>query len=340
VVSRSVIGLDIGGANLKAAHSDGIAFSQPFPLWKQPEALTSTLRQLVAQLPGADHIAATMTGELCDCFASKTAGVRHILAALHAAFPEKSIWLWRTDARLVAIDQVGEDYLPLAAANWSALACFVGRLVPRGAALLIDMGSTTTDIIPIFDGHPMPKGRTDRERLRWGELVYLGASRTPLCALLGPAHAAEWFATTLDVYLMLGVTAEDPHELNTADGRPATLAFARARIARMLCADSDDLTDEEVMEIVNRADRLLTQTIRIAIWQASRSLPRPEDTIFISGLGEDVLRRFVTNLVYPCQPIVESFRDHFGPTLSSCACAYALAMLTKEDLVSEQSTRT
>jgi probable H4MPT-linked C1 transfer pathway protein len=343
-VSLPVLGLDIGGANLKAAHSDGVAFSQPFPLWKQPDELTKELEKLGARLPAAAHVAATMTGELCDCFASKADGVRHILRATRRAFPEKPIWLWRTDARLVAIDEVGEDYLPLAAANWSALACFVGRLVPRGPALLIDMGSTTTDIIPLFDGHPMPKGRTDRERLRSGEMVYVGASRTPLCALLGPGgrreslYAAEWFATTLDAYLLLGVTAEDPHDSNTADGRPATLAFARARIARMLCADADDLTEKEILDIAAEADLAIAKAIFRSIEKVFRTMPRRAKTAFICGSGENVLRRFVR--ADPTNFHVESFQDNFGPALSACACAYALAVLTKEDLVSEQPART
>jgi probable H4MPT-linked C1 transfer pathway protein len=337
-VPLPVVGLDIGGANLKAAHSDGSACAQPFPLWKQPETLAPALEKLVARMPAADHIAAAMTGELCDCFASKSEGVRHIIGALRKAFPRHSVWLWRNDARLVAIDQVGEDYLSLAAANWSAQASFIGRLIPRGAAVLVDMGSTTTDIIPLFDGRPMPKGRTDRERLRAGELVYLGASRTPLCALLGPGYAAEWFATTLDAYLLLGVTPENAQDSGTADSRPATRLFARARVARMLCADTGDLTEDEILEIATRADWVLTQAVRTAIDKVSRSLAIPIQTLFISGSGEDVLWRIATKLDTALPPHVESFREKFGPNLSTGACAYALAVLTQDYLSREQST--
>jgi uncharacterized hydantoinase/oxoprolinase family protein len=78
---------------------------------------------------------------------------------------------------------------------------------------MIDIGSTTTDIIPLDKGRVAVRGRTDTERLRTGELVYAGIRRTPLCALAtelplgqGPpiGLAAELFATSLDVFLTLG----------------------------------------------------------------------------------------------------------------------------------------
>src|SRR5262249_10334863 len=73
------LGLDIGGANLKAAHSGGNVRIQPFPLWKHPGELTEVLRELVDSMPAADVLAVTMTGELCDCFDSKRQGVLAIL---------------------------------------------------------------------------------------------------------------------------------------------------------------------------------------------------------------------------------------------------------------------
>jgi len=69
---------------------------------------------------------------------------------------------------------------PGAAANWLALATYAGRLAPRGPAVLLDVGSTTTDVIPLQDGTPVPRGRTDPERLESKELVYTGVRRTPL----------------------------------------------------------------------------------------------------------------------------------------------------------------
>lgn len=332
-----VIGLDIGGANLKAAHTDKLARPQPFPLWKQPDALAQAIAGLVASLPAAEHIAATMTGELCDCFASKAEGVRHILTALRTALPNQSIWLWRNDARLARLESVGDDILPLAAANWMALASFAGRFAPHETAILIDMGSTTTDLIPLVDGRPQPAGRTDLERIRSGELVYLGASRTPLCALLGPPYAAEWFATTQDVYLALGLAKENQSDCQTADSRPATRANALARLARMLCADVADLPDSIIQEIASEADRSLRRFVRAGLEKVAGTMPKPPECLILSGSGEFLLERIVADCFKPL-PRLESVRASFGPALSSCACAYALAVLTQEHLLNERPT--
>ena len=231
-MQRRVLGLDVGGANLKAAHADGAARSRPFALWKDPGGLAGALRDLIADMPDADLLAVTMTGELCDCFESKRQGVIAILDAVQEAAQGKPIRVWRTDGKFVDITEARKTPLQTAAANWLALATFAGRLAPEGPALLFDVGSTTTDVIPLLDGRPKPHGRTDRERLESGELVYTGVRRTPLCALAG--GAAELFATTLDVYLLLDWIAEDAADRNTADGRPATKAAAHARLARMM----------------------------------------------------------------------------------------------------------
>ena len=227
-----------------------------------------------------------MTGELCDCFASKQAGVRHIVRAARKALPDKTLLFWRNDARLVGFDEALDNPLPLAAANWLALACLAGRFAPKGSALVIDMGSTTTDIIPLVDGSPLPAGRTDLERLRSRELVYLGASRTPLCALLGSPYAAELFATTRDVYLALGLTPESPDDYATADGRPATRAATHARLARMLCADGDDLSHAATGRLAQKADSRLRHVLERAIGKVAGRLHPPVRSVILAGSGE------------------------------------------------------
>ena len=164
-----VLGLDIGGANLKAATCDGRALSVPFALWREPRALPGQVRALVRRFP-CRRLAMTMTGELCDCFVSKRAGVHAILDSVVQAAPKTPIQVWSTRGQFVAVREARADPWRVAAANWHALATFAGRFVPDGAALLIDIGSTTTDIIPLWQGRPMPRGWTDAERLASGAL--------------------------------------------------------------------------------------------------------------------------------------------------------------------------
>src|SRR5216684_674216 len=144
-MALSVLGLDIGGANLKAAHSGGLARSLPFALWKNPIGLADALAHLLADVPSYDQLAVTMTGELCDCFATKREGVVAILNAVEAVAGQTPVRVWQTDGRFVEPAAAREAPLLSAAANWLALAIFAGRFIPSGPALVIDTGSTTTD---------------------------------------------------------------------------------------------------------------------------------------------------------------------------------------------------
>src|SRR6266851_4711530 len=243
-MQRSVLGLDIGGANLKAAHTNGSACLHPFELWKFPGELPAAISALLRIMPKSDVLAVTMTGELCDCFESKRQGVQAILDAVRLAAGTTPILVWTTTGSFKDSEAARADSKKTAAANWLALATFAGRFVPSETGLLIDLGSTTTDIVPLLNGRPVPQGFTDSERLRCRELIYTGVRRTPVCALLGGEGAAELFATTLDVYLLLGEIPPDPNDRRTADGRRATVEAAHARMARMMCEDAETCSVE------------------------------------------------------------------------------------------------
>ena len=316
----AVLGLDIGGANLKAAHSDGPAVVRPFALWKRPGDLADALRSLIAELPASGRVAVTMTGELCDCFPTSRAGVLHILDAVASALPHLPVHIWRTDGQFVSLDDARAEPRPCAAANWLALATFAGRYAPAGPALLVDIGSTTTDLVPLRDGVPVPKSRTDPERLKAGELVYTGVRRTPACALLGAGGAAEFFATTHDVYLLLEQVAEDEHDIDSADGRPATRDGAHRRLARMLCGDAETVTRTAAVALARR----LALVQRQAIDRAARR--HTYRGLLLSGSGEFLARQVFADFDGP----VVSVGERLGPGPSAAACAVAVSTLLYE----------
>lgn len=327
-MSAAVLGLDIGGANLKAFHTAGIARSHPFALWRNPTGLGDALRALVLALPPADALAVTMTGELCDCFASKRAGVAAILDAVRAVAGQVPVHVWRSDGTFAELDLAAQTPLLVAASNWLALATFAGRFAPRGPALLLDVGSTTTDIVPLLDGQPAPRGRTDPERLASQELIYTGARRTPLCALLGEQVAAELFATTLDAYLVLHEIEEVDADTDTADGRPATRAQAHARLARMLCADLETSTAAERLDLARRAAARQMAIVAAALGVVAGRLPAPPATVVLAGSGEFVAAQALTVVDWTTR--VVSLRQALGAAISTAACAAAVAQLAVE----------
>jgi probable H4MPT-linked C1 transfer pathway protein len=271
-----------------------------------------------------------MTGELCDCFESKRRGVHAILAAVEEAAGGRHVRVWQNTGRFVEADAARRAPLQTASANWLALATLAGRFAPQGPALLIDIGSTTTDIVPLVDGVPAPRGRTDPERMRSSELVYTGVRRTPLCAVLGAAGAAELFATTLDVYLILGSIPEDPDDRNTADGRPATRAAAHARLARMLCADLETSTEEERRRLAEHVLLRQVTTLGWAFESVAKRLPGPPQTVLLAGEGESLAMTALQQQkgFPPCRGVRLS--QALSPVVSQAACAYAVAVLAAE----------
>lgn len=332
------LALDIGGANIKVSDGQGYAASASFALWKNPAQLPQMLRRLIADSPGSDRLAVTMTGELADCFESKADGVRAILSAVHEAADRRHVRVYLRDGRMVTPQVAEREPQLAAAANWHALACFAGRFANDGTAILLDIGSTTTDIIPLADGVPRAQGSTDTQRLQHGELLYTGVRRNPLCGVARTAIyranniplAQEYFATIGDVYIILGAITEDPTSTDTADGRPATKRFARARLARMVCADAEEfnhrdavalsqsIADQQLDQIATRLDVVITR------------LPAPPQTVIVSGSGEFLARKVVE--LRANKPSIVSLTDKLSSAASVAASAHALAVLANRNV--------
>lgn len=259
----NLVGWDIGGANVKAAHLliEGGHIrslhvdSQPFEIWRAKDRLPQVLQAGLAAVAPSQAVSAhavTMTAELSDIFATKREGVQFVFESIQTAFPGAMVYVLSLAGQLEPLGAALAHPLDFAAANWVATALWLARQFPN--CLLVDVGSTTTDIIPILDGKLQASGRSDLERLAAGELVYTGVLRTNLAAVVQSVPvkdrlcrvASEYFAITGDIHLILGHISPDDYTCPTPDGRPVSLASARARLARLVCADTEMLSNEEI----------------------------------------------------------------------------------------------
>jgi len=328
--------VDIGGANLKLADGKGFSASRPFPLWQQPDRLSAALATMLAEAPAAERLAVTMTGELADCFATKAEGVLTILKAVELAAADRQVAVYLCDGRLVELAVAREETLLTAASNWHVLADFAGRFCGGRLGLLIDIGSTTTDIIPIGPAGPQAVGRTDPERLVAGELVYTGVERSPVCAVVRELSwrgevclvAQEVFATTLDAYLLLDELAEDGKDFQTADGRARTKKNARSRLARMICADETMFSQEDGQRAAEAIQVAQLAQLEAAAKRVRRQMKSLPETIVVSGQGEFLALHLVERLGFDGNII--SLTQELGAGVSQAACAHALAVLASE----------
>jgi probable H4MPT-linked C1 transfer pathway protein len=297
----TTLAVDIGGANTKAAWFDGATLrtvSRPFEVWRDRDALSTVLREVAAG--PADAAAITMTAELSDAFRTKREGVAFVLDAAEEALGDRPLSVLTTAGELVSMEAARARPWDVAAANWAATALAVAGAHPD--ALLIDIGSTTADIVPIAAGRVAASGHNDLERLLAGELVYTGVLRTNLAAIAPrvPVRggwcpvSSEHFAISADVHLALGRLAHDAYDCSTPDGRPATVAFARERIARLVCADVEQLGPDEVDAIAAfLCDEQLRQ-IEDAARRVQRPLPPDAPVVAVGSgayLGREVAAR-------------------------------------------------
>jgi len=301
----AVVGWDIGGAHLKAARAENgrivKAIQIAAPLRLGLERLYQSFAEAKVQIGEADCHAVTMTGELADTFSSRAEGVVSLTAAAERELGHVLIYAGRVG--FVAPAAAAQHIADIASANWFASASVVGKAI--GAALFMDMGSTTTDIVPIVNGSVAAHGYTDAERLACGELVYTGLVRSFLMASADRApFAGGWselirenFANMADVHRILGSLPEGTDRMPTADGRAKTVAASQARLARMVGRDLVDAGDAAWTALAQWFAETQTRAVADA---ASLVLSRgqlPADApVVVAGVGAPVLREVARRL--------------------------------------------
>jgi probable H4MPT-linked C1 transfer pathway protein len=334
-VTGPILGWDIGGANLKAARiadgqSEARVVERPFALWREPQRLPAMLTEIAEALGRAEVMAVTMTAELADCFATKREGVACVLDAFQDAFPDVDARIYGVDGRFRSLAAARHAPRQVAAANWRASAALVARTSPD--ALFIDVGSTTTDVIPLVGGRVVARGKTDPARLRTGELIYTGLLRTPICAIVRrlPLRgrwcrvAAEHFAVAADAHLWLGRIGADDYTCETPDGRGRSPSEAGARLARMVCADLDMLAPADITALAEHVARAQVRQIASGIRQVRRRLGAGGPRLaVVAGHGAVLAREAAQSLGLD----VKDLRQEAGAAIARAAPAAAVAYL-------------
>ena len=336
-----IIGWDIGGAHLKAARAAGgrvLATAQAAtPLWLGFDSLHSAFEDLKRDLGDADLHAVTMTGELCDAFASRREGVVGLAAIAAQHLAPTPIKIYAGAARFVGLDEVEAHGEKIASANWRATAELVALKLPD--ALMIDVGSTTADLIPVAAGKVASVGADDAGRLRAGELVYAGLTRSFVMAMAGRAPFRgqwtplmnEFFASSADVYRILEALPDGADRMAAADRREKTIAASCARLARMVGREADEAEASEWRALARWFAEAQTRDITDAAFlRLSLGDVAEGAAVVAAGVGETIAAEVARRLGRPCR----SFSDVIGASAqaSHCAPAAAVALLAAASL--------
>ena len=345
----NVLGFDIGGVNTKAAlvrtQNEKLQqtklTSEYFPVWKDPKNLANVLLALKQRLSAdkLDGVGVTMTAELSDVYDTKREGVHLILACVEKTFSNMPIYILNSDTELVSVSEANQEPLRVAAANWAATGWLVAQLVAD--CVVVDVGSTSASIIPVLAGKVAANAKTDLDKLMCGELVYTGSLRTNVAATVqsiplrgGVAGvASELFALSADVHLILGHITEKQYTCETANGKGKTMPQALARLSRVVCADTDMLTNKEIVEMANYIYN--SQIVQVAeglnkVYSYIKKHTRNEVPVVVTGLGKDFIARKSAEKI-AAEPILD-LATLMPTDVSLATPAFAVALMTAKQI--------
>lgn len=337
----AVVGWDLGGAHVKAARLDSSGRVErvvqvPCPLWRGLAELDRALDAAESLLGPVPAHAVTMTGEMADLFATRAEGVARLVAAMRDRF--SGLRFYAGAAGFVSPEGTTSAGLRLASANWMASAALVAARMPDG--LLIDVGSTTTDLVPVRDGRVRAHGRDDAERLEARELVYTGVVRTPVMALAPEVPfdgrfvplMAELFATAADVHRLCGRLPPAADLYPAADGGEKSDAGSARRLARMIGRDADSLPLETWRTLARWLAEAQARRIEEACDVVLARDPLPADAPLVAaGVGRFLVSDLAARLHRRCLDFASLLPDP-GPEpelVSDCAPAVAVAWLSQ-----------
>ena len=332
-------GFDLGGAHLKVALAKDehiVAISQiACPLWQGLDRLDEAFAQVAPMIRRAQRFAATMTGEMCELFPDRSTGVHTLVDQLMTKLGSDTR-IWMGPRGFGNGHQAHQHPACVASTNFLATATLVAKRLSD--ALLIDMGSTTTDIIPVIAGRPCPRGLTDGTRLATGELVYTGLTRSDVATIARVVTfkgreqrlAAGSFATMADVRRILGELPDDADQLATADRRGKSLEESVARFARSLGHDNADASfdywHDAAQDIADQQMRL----VHDACLQVLKTTPPADEApIVAAGIGAPAIEALATQHGRPCCNFADLANAAIDCRLwaTRCASAAAVALL-------------
>jgi (4-(4-[2-(gamma-L-glutamylamino)ethyl]phenoxymethyl)furan-2-yl)methanamine synthase len=246
------------------------------------------------------------------------------------------VWVYITCGSFINCEHAIANWEQVAASNWHGTSLWCAQQFPACSGLVIDLGSTTCDLIPVSDGQVKARGLTDLQRLCEGELVYAGVGRTPLAMLRGTVQfrdreigiARELFATIQDALIVLGEMNPQPDSTETADGFPLTISCSQRRLARMVCAETHELTELDLRTMAEQFKGSLVSLLEEAIKTLCLRERVDFEQVILLGQGESFARPTVKR-VLPNAKIL-SGTEIFSAEASGAAAAFAIAQLLNQ----------
>jgi len=307
------VGLDIGGAHVKAVGIDqykkiNFIFYEKCPLWKDFVLLEKTLYKLLKYLDSRKAtFGITITAELSDCFVNRTNGAKLI----YKLCKKLGIKFYFFSSKNKNFEKK-INFSDICSMNWLATGEYIKDKINE--AVVIDFGSTTTDIIIIKNQRIVNRHFSDFDRINNCELIYTGCTRTPLFAIAKKIVVnsneynliPELFSTTADLYRVNKLLNKNLDLFDSADNRSKSKLNSLKRISRNFGVDF-----EKKNPLINKFIDTLSEIQKNHIFHCTNKLIKQHNIksntpIVPCGIGQKIIENHAIKLGYK----IKKFSDY------------------------------
>ena len=290
------LGLDIGGAHIKVV---GLNATRQIVLvkymkcyfWNKSEDFLTFVKQINKYINKQTLIGITMTAELCDSFKTRKQGFDVVSRYCKEL---KNDFFFYSLGKSPFIKKA--EYKNVVSMNWHAIGSYVSHEITN--CIIIDFGSTTTDLICIKNKKIKNIHFDDFSRLNNSELLYSGLVRTPIFSIINEVKIddktfkiiPEFFSNMGDIY-RISYSQELCHDIDdTADLRSKSYINSLCRVSRNFGIDYDTSLENFIIQIskniVGKQLSVINKSINIL---RKKYNLEPEHPVITSGIGKDIL---------------------------------------------------
>ena len=341
------IGWDIGGAHLKSCvinNQKTVCSVDLCELWKTKE-LGYIIGQIIEQHAhnGIINNVITMSGEMCDIFENRDQGVKEILNYFKK-FANTHVYTRHCGIVNVKYNKKLQN---IASANWHVIAKFMSKKLAN--AIIIDLGSTTTDFILIKNSKIINKRVDDFSGLSSQELLYVGCLRTPpyifersLRINKKDIHIIpENFSSLADVYRIIKKIPKSLYYSSTCDDKEKDIKACMVRFARNFGLDYKQKQHKFLVSAAQKISDLHSTILNKVIdYHIEKNFLSEKNVKIIGlGIGEEIIRDLCVKNhreYLDLSTIMGARMSRKNISPHHIAPAYFLAMMLKAERMLEQ----
>lgn len=277
---------------------------------------------------------------------------RHMLALMERLFPAGTVRVLGCEGKLYGLEEAGRltgrEVVRFAATKFWGSAYLASKLLTHG--LSIDVGTSSTDLVPVMDGVPDPEAARDPDRynldrLKTERFIWYGLTATPLDYVSheSEAEGERWplyprMAKTEVLTSLLGLAPRELTETHAYGGKFPAPGEARFQLAQACGLDVRLVGEETLTAIAHDLYRRMVERVAESVRKVTDLaglVPRSDMQGAVMGLGRESLARDALLLAGFRPERLVDVEEVLGHGLSSVSTAYGAALRGLEEVLGQ-----